>query len=183
VERPEALAGDGVALRPLRDDDAPAYAAAFRDDPELGILIGIERDPDEAWVRERIASADQRAAFTLAITADGSDAFRGVVAVHAVERDHGRAEVGFWLAPKGRGTGLGTRAVSLVIGWLFEQQGMRRIEMTTTPENGGALVLAQRLGFTQEGVLRQRDVERGRAVDIVWFGLLRDEWSRRQRNR
>ena len=174
MERPEALAGDGVVLRPLREDDAPAYAAAFRDDPELGIAIGTPTDPDEARIRERIAA--DRDGFELAITADGSGAFCGVIAIHHIEPDHGRAEVGFWLAPQARGRGLGTRAVALVVGWLFERQGLRRLEMTTTPENGGALVLARRLGFTQEGVLRQRDVERGRGVDIVWFGLLRDEW-------
>jgi RimJ/RimL family protein N-acetyltransferase len=49
--------------------------------------------------------------------------------------------------------------------------------MTTTPDNAGALVLARRLGFEQEGILRQRAIERGRAVDLVWFGLLRDEWQ------
>jgi RimJ/RimL family protein N-acetyltransferase len=36
--------------------------------------------------------------------------------------------------------------------------------------------LARRLGFTREGVLRKRNVERGRRVDVVWFGVLREEW-------
>jgi RimJ/RimL family protein N-acetyltransferase len=178
VQPPQGLAGDGVTLRSLREDDAPAYAAAFREDPELGRLVGAETDPDAAAVRERIADAAQRAGFELAIADGASDAFRGVVAVHSVEPDHGRAEVGFWLVPQARGAGLGARAVALVVGWLFEQ-GMRRVEMTTTPDNGGALVLARRLGFEQEGVLRQRAIERGRPVDIVWLGLLRDEWRPR----
>jgi len=52
------------------------------------------------------------------------------------------------------------------------------IELTTTPDNAGAIALAERLGFVREGVLRRRVVERGRAVDIVWFGLLREEWAR-----
>jgi RimJ/RimL family protein N-acetyltransferase len=175
VEPPQALAGDGVRLRPLREDDAPAYAAAFRDDPQLGRLVGTEKDPDEAAARERIADAEQRGGFELAITADGSDAFCGLVAVHSIELAHGRAEVGFWLAPGARGARLGTRAVALVVDWLFDGAGLRRVEMTTTPDNAGALVLARRLGFEEEGVLRQRAIERGRAVDIVWFGLLRDE--------
>src|SRR4051794_41533542 len=59
IELPASLSGDGVALRRLRAGDAPAYAAAFRDDPELGRLIGTESDPDEARVRER-ALADRR---------------------------------------------------------------------------------------------------------------------------
>jgi RimJ/RimL family protein N-acetyltransferase len=174
VQAPAALSGDGVALRPLREDDAPAYAAAFRDDPDLGRLVGAEKDPDEATVRRRLG--EDRGGFELAITADRSDAFRGVVAVHRIEPDHGRAEVGFWLVPQARGAGLGPRAVALVVDWLFDHEGLRRIEMTTTPDNTAAVVLARRLGFTQEGVLRQRDIERGRPVDIVWLGLLRDEW-------
>jgi [ribosomal protein S5]-alanine N-acetyltransferase len=178
VQPREALAGDGVRLRPLREDDAPAYAGAFRDDPDLGRLLGTENDPDEAAVRDRIANAGQRGGFELAITADGADAFCGVVSVHRIEVGHGRAEVGFWLVPQSRGAALGARAVRLVLRWLFDEAGLRRVEMTTTPDNGGALALARRLGFQHEGVLCQRDIERGRAVDIVWLGLLRDEWQR-----
>lgn len=177
MQAPASLAGDGVALRALRPADAPAYAAAFRDDPQLGTLIGIEHDPDEEAVLERIARAQDRAGFELAITAGASDAFCGVAIVHTVAPEHGRAEVGFWLAPHARGAALGLRAVRLLVDWLFGQAGLRRIEMTTTPDNRGALVLAERLGFTQEGVLRRRAIERGRPVDIVWFGLLREEWG------
>jgi RimJ/RimL family protein N-acetyltransferase len=49
--------------------------------------------------------------------------------------------------------------------------------MTTIPENQIVPALARRLGFRQEGILRRRNVERGRRVDIVWFGLLREEWQ------
>jgi RimJ/RimL family protein N-acetyltransferase len=48
--------------------------------------------------------------------------------------------------------------------------------MTTTPNNAGAAAVAERLGFVREGVLRRRNVERGRRVDLVWFGLLQEEW-------
>ena len=41
IDVPETLPGD-VLLRRLRPDDAPAYAAAFGDDPELGRLLGME---------------------------------------------------------------------------------------------------------------------------------------------
>lgn len=51
-----------------------------------------------------------------------------------------------------------------------------RVEMTTTPENPAVPALARRLGFTQEGVLRARNIQRGQRVDIIWFGVLREEW-------
>ena len=173
---PAELAGDGVVLRPLRPDDAPEFAAAFADDPELGALVGFEEDPDEDWFRDSF-DGEQRPGFQLAVTAGGSDTFLGLVIVHHVEAEQGRAEVGFWLAPQARGAGLGRRAMSLLVDWLFDHQQLRRLELTTTPDNAGALALAESLGFTREGVLRQRVVERGKEVDIVWFGLLRKEWA------
>jgi RimJ/RimL family protein N-acetyltransferase len=48
--------------------------------------------------------------------------------------------------------------------------------MTTTPDNPTVPPLARRLGFTREGVLRLRNLERGERVDLIWFGLLREEW-------
>ena len=173
---PVRLAGDGVVLRPLRRDDARAFATAFADDPRLGAWVGFEEDPDEDWFRESLDS-DERPGFQLAVTADGSDAFLGIVIVHHVEAEQGRAEIGFWLTRAARGAGLGRRAVTLLVDWLFDHPWLRRLELTTTPDNDGALALARSLRFTREGVLRQRRVERGRAVDIVWFGLLREEWA------
>ena len=173
---PAELAGDGVVLRPLRPDDAPEFAAAFADDPELGALVGFEEDPDEDWFRDSF-DGEQRPGFQLAVTAGGSDTFLGLVIVHHVEAEQGRAEVGFWLAREARGAGLGRRAMTLLVDWLFDHPWVRRLELTTTPANAAALALAESLGFTREGVLRQRVVERGKAVDIVWFGLLREEWA------
>jgi ribosomal-protein-serine acetyltransferase len=63
-----------------------------------------------------------------------------------------------------------------VLDWLFAQPWVRRVELSTTPNNAGAMALAERLGFKHEGTQRRRDVERGVAVDIVWYGILRDEW-------
>ena len=172
IELPASLKGNGVTLRRLRSGDARAYAAAFKDDPELGRLIGTETDPDEARVRDR-ATADRR--FELAIT-DADDAFAGMVLLHSLDERHRHCEVGFWLVPAARGIGLATRAVRLVVSWAFEELDVLRVEMTSTPDNAGVFALAERLGFTHEGVLRKRNVERGQRVDVVWFGVLREEW-------
>src|SRR5699024_6519073 len=91
----------------------------------------------------------------------------------------GFRETGFWLVPAARGRGIGASAVALLVGWAFSELDMLRVEMTTTPENAAVPALARRLGFTHEGVLRRRNIERGERVDIVWFGLLREEWRER----
>jgi len=181
IELPDRLADAPVALRPMRPEDAAPYAAAFRDDPDLGALLGAEDDPDEESVRERARGQRERAeqgrGAVLAIADPATDAFWGAVTLHSFDWHSRRCEVGFWVVPAVRGRGVGSGAVALALSWAFGDLDLLRVEMTTTPENPAVPGLAARLGFTREGVLRGRNIERGRRVDIVWFGLLREEWT------
>ena len=166
----------------MRSDDAALYAAAFREDPELGARLGAEQDPDEGSVLAGVEGQGRRAedgrGIELAIAEPTSDAFCGAVTLHSFDWHSRRCEVGFWVVPAARGRGVGSGAVALALSWAFQDLDLLRIEMTTTPENPAVPALARRLGFSHEGVLRARNIERGRRVDIVWFGLLREEWAR-----
>jgi RimJ/RimL family protein N-acetyltransferase len=183
IELPESLSDGDVVLRRLRAADAEAYVAAFRADRDLGRLLGLEADPDEAKVRERAERLPQRAAegvvVELAAAEAADDAFLGSMILHSFDWTHRRCEVGFWLVPAARGRGVGRRAVALAVGWALGELDLLRVEMTTTPDNDAVFALARSLGFTQEGVLRRRNVERGVRVDVVWFGVLREEWAGR----
>jgi RimJ/RimL family protein N-acetyltransferase len=171
IELPDRLEGDGFVLRPLQAADAAAYAAAFSQDPELGRLLGVDQDPDEEAARGRVGRAGE-----LAIADAQTDAFLGWLILHSFDERHRHCEVGFWLVPAARRRGLGTAAVKLIVAWAFRELDVLRVEMTTTPDNAAVDALAARLGFTREGVLRKRNVERGQRVDVVWYGVLREEW-------
>ena len=183
IELPERLGDEHVVLRPLRAEDVAPYAAAFRADPALGRLLGMEQDPDEAGVRNSVERSPQRAAdgsvATLAVADPQTGGFWGAVIMHSFEWHHRRCEVGFWLIPEVRARGVGSRAVAMAVSWAFETLDLLRVEMTTTPENEAVGPLARRLGFAHEGVLRRRNVERDQRVDVEWFGLLREEWAAR----
>jgi [ribosomal protein S5]-alanine N-acetyltransferase len=180
LEPPETLTDGTLVLRALRPADAPGYAGAFSADPDLGRLLGVERDPDEASIRSRIEgqleTAERGAAVEFAIADASSDALWGSVIMHSFDWHHRRCELGFWLVPAARGRGVGSGAVALAVSWAMSNLSLLRVEMTTTPDNAPVFALARRLGFVQEGVLRRRNVERGQRVDVVWFGLLREEW-------
>ena len=174
---PEGLERDGVALRRLRARDAGAFAAAFREDPELGILIGADEDPTENGVRRFIARQPglrARGEFLgLAVTDDTRRPFLGHVMLHTFAWRHRRAEIGYWLTPAARGRGVGTKAVGLLVDWAFDALELERIEITTTPDNGPARALATTLGFQEEGVMVGRNLERGRRVDVMILARLR----------
>ena len=174
---PEGLERDGVALRRLRARDAGAFAAAFREDPDLGILIGADEDPTENGVRRFIARQPglrARGEFLgLAVTDDTRRPFLGHVMLHTFAWRHRRAEIGYWLTPAARGRGVGTTAVGLLVDWAFDALELERIEITTTPDNGRARALATTLDFQEEGVMVGRNLERGRRVDVMILARLR----------
>jgi RimJ/RimL family protein N-acetyltransferase len=168
---PEGLERDGVALRKLRARDAAPWVAAFREDPQLGVNVGAEEDPTEAWVRRFIARQPRLRAqghyLGLAVTDATGRPFLGHAMLHSVAWHHKRAEVGYWLVPAARGRGIGKAAVGALVDWAFDALDLDRMEITTTPENAAARALAASLGFVQEAIMVRRNLERGRRVDIV----------------
>ena len=174
---PEDLSRDGVHLRRLRARDAAPFAQAFREDPRLGVLIGADEDPTEVAVRRFIARQPRLRArgefLGLAVTDAGGRPFLGHVMLHTLDFKHRRGEVGYWLVPGARGRGTGRTAVCLLVDWAFARLDLERLEITTTPDNTAARALARSLGFVEEGIMRARNLERGRRVDVVLLARLR----------
>jgi [ribosomal protein S5]-alanine N-acetyltransferase len=174
---PDGLARDGVVLRRLRGRDAVPFVAAFADDPRLAERVGVEREPTEGSVRRFIARQPRVRArgehLSLAVSDSPRGAFLGLVMLHSIVWRHRRAEVGYWLVPAARGHGVGRAAVSLLADWALTELPLDRLEITTAPDNAPALGLARTVGFEQEGILRSRNHERGRRVDVVMLARLR----------
>ena len=155
---------------------------AFTDDPDLGRRLGFDTDPTTAELGASLAGVAARArdgqAVELAIVAAADQRFLGSVLLFGFSQRHRRCEIGFWVVPGARRAGVARRAVTLAVDWCLDGPRLERIEMTTTPENDVIPAFAQRLGFSYEGRLRQRNRERGARIDTLWFGLLADEWPR-----
>jgi RimJ/RimL family protein N-acetyltransferase len=115
-------------------------------------------------------------------------AFQFVVALKSAERAIGtcllfrfeegsaRAELGYALGRAHWGQGFMQEALTALLGSAFGTMGLRRLEAEVDTTNRSSARLLQRLGFTKEGLLRQRWVTKGKAKDVEVYGLLRNEW-------
>ena len=181
---PDKIEGTVVSLRALELGDLAAYAQAFVDDPALGPAWGIEEDPDEVELQRRLGNAEEGLRegrwVEFAVIDHQSDRYAGGVILHSFDWRHEHAEVGLWLLQEFRGGGRATEAVRLVVDWAFSKLGLHRVEMITLPamrDFDRVLALAQRLGFQREGLMRERNFERGKRLDTVMLAVLRGEWE------
>ena len=69
-----------------------------------------------------------------------------------------------------------SEALACLISFAFAEMGIRRIEAEVDLRNEPSTRMMDRMGFTKEGLLRQRWVAKGEVRDVEIFGLLRTEW-------
>ena len=86
------------------------------------------------------------------------------------------AEVGISLVPEARSQGVGTAALSLLVEFGFERWNLHRLHLIVLASNEGARRAYQKVGFVEEGRLREHAWVVGRWDDEVRMGLLRADW-------
>jgi RimJ/RimL family protein N-acetyltransferase len=183
IPRPPTLPTERLQLRDLRVADATAVAAGAGDRRVARFLIQVPSPyPMELarrWVRHRIEWWELGRGVTYAITlADEPDMLLGTVSLRRYARDR-RAELGYWLAAPAWGHGFATEAAEAAVDFGFRELGLHRIYAQVLAGNRASLNVLDKIGMVGEGVKRQHVSKAGRLHDVVLYGLLRDEWSRR----
>lgn len=176
----EVKAGPGLTLRPLRLRDARALFA----------LVEANRDRLRRWLPwpDANRTVQDSRAFVLRVRALARrgaaqsyglwwrDHLVGVVGFVWIDAPNATAGIGYWLDAAAEGHGLMTRAVAALVRHGFRDLGLTRIEIRAGVRNLRSRAIPRRLGFRQEGVLRQVERLADRTVDHAVYALLADEW-------
>ena len=86
-----------------------------------------------------------------------------------------RTEFGYWVAREERGRGIAPRALLLLARWVVENTGAKRLQLHADVENIASQRVAEKAGFTREGVQRGWLEVRGERRDMVSYSLLAEE--------
>lgn len=168
-----------LLLRALRESDADALFAMFSD---WEVMRYWSRGPwtDRGEALEHIARMNQGRAnveyYPWAIATQGDDALIGTMSLFDIQREHGRAQVGYSLLPSQQGKGYATEALRAALHVAFEALGLQRIEIDIDPANVTSRRLVERCGAKLEGHFRRRWFVHGQWADSVMYGLLREDF-------
>ncbi|WP_059045649.1 GNAT family N-acetyltransferase [Paenibacillus rubinfantis] len=105
------------------------------------------------------------------------DQLVGAIGFVHINRMDQTTEIGYYLAQEYEGQGIISRCCREIIKYVFEELGLHRIEIRVHPDNTRSRNIPERLGFVQEGILRQAERFVDRYMDKVIYGLLKEEWN------
>ena len=180
-----SLSTPRLQLREIVASDAPAVLAIHGDrdamkwfgtDP-LADLEAAEKVIAGFANMRTLPSPGVRWGIVHADPARGS-ALLGTCGVFRWNRGWRSCLTGYELARHAQGQGFMTEALRAAYAWAFAQMAIERIEAQVHPLNAPSLALLKKLGFVEEGLLREAGLWLGERRDLVQLGLLKREFVR-----
>ncbi len=105
------------------------------------------------------------------------DEIVGIGGFNAINSASKTAYIGYWLGQEYQGNGIMTRVAKALTDYALTELKLNKVEIRVATENHKSRSIPERLGYTQEGTIRQAEWLYDRYVDHVVYGMLANEWT------
>lgn len=157
-----------LRLRAPAGRDVDAIMAACQDAESARwttVPQPYRRSHAEAFVHEHAARRWAHGEGVVFVIADRADAACGTIELR-LSADPVVAEVGFLVAPAARGRGYAAAALRALAGWGYAALGLQRVEWRAHVGNTASRRVAEKAGFTVEGIARAGLAHHGQRRDV-----------------
>lgn len=166
--------GDGAALCEAVSESLPELRRF------LGALPWVAAEPSaessEAWCRRSQANFLARTDLPFLMFERASGRLLGATGLHRPDWSLPRLEVGYWCRTRALGQGWVSEAVRAIAAYAFDQAGAVKVDLVTDEEHLASRRVAERCGFTLEGVLRHASRNpAGELRNLCLYARLRDD--------
>ena len=169
------------SLRPMGMDDVDRISSWFSDFDDVALFernLPVPVSPEyvrETW-KTALAFADPpRALWFIAEDQDNTPA--GVCGLQSINYIHGDAVIPIFVGPDVRRKGLAVAISISVIDLAFYKLRLHRVTTFFREDNDATRAITSKLGFQEEGRLRQASYSDGAHKDMIQVGLLKSDWE------
>jgi RimJ/RimL family protein N-acetyltransferase len=164
------LRGERLCLRTIAPEDYE-FVHKHWNDPSIRYGAPMPTPFSKGEIGGFVENADDAVQFLPCD--DGSPV--GYVMLFDIEKEAGHGELGYWIVPDERGNGYATEAADLCLKHAFDDRGLHKVLARVFEGNDGSIRVLEKLGFEQEGLLREQHYVDGKYADMRLYGLLASE--------
>lgn len=179
------LKGNQITLRKLKRSDAADMQRVInhKDIAKWTILIPHPYTLAEArkFIAKCIRHYSKKTAYPLAISSNETGKVIGLIGLNDINVGNKRAELGYWLGKRYWNRGITTEAIGLICKFAFEKLRLHKVFAVTFERNAASHKVLQKNGFKLEGKLREDYYLYRRWHDMLYWGLLKREFKRRNK--
>jgi len=132
------------------------------------------RDDAEKYFASMEPEVDKGKMLRMSIFVEFSGEYCGSIGLH-IEREHGRAELGYWIGVPFWGHGYASEAASAIVAYGIQTLGLNRIFATVFAGNTASRRVAEKSGMKYEGCMRQHVNKWGKYLDVEIYAVLASE--------
>jgi len=168
-------------LQPIAQQHLASIASWYQNIDELSLIESNLPLPVNAqalevlWQRDLEQTAP-RSSYLYTICNETDEAV-GFTGLQEINLTNGCAVVFVFVEKNNRRYGLGLRSLALLLDMAFEQLRLHRVTTYVNSTNLPSRSLIRRIGFTDEGCMREACFYNGEYHDVDIVGMLANEWQ------
>lgn len=169
------IEGEKIDLKTIEEEDVEFLRDGINN-PDIRTYLTANRPINLTQQKdffENVVSSEKP--ITLAITDESG--IVGIISLEESDKEIQVAKIGIWIAEAYHSNGYGTEAVELITDYGFNELGIHRIYAHVYEGNEASRRIWEKLGFKNEGTLREHIFRKGRFEDADIYGVLKHEWS------
>lgn len=169
-----------IYFRKMMEDDIPIYHQ-WRNDPDVMRTTSPYLDvytfaETQAFVEQVILGSGTSKSYM--IIEKQTQAPIGITSLVQIDRKNRNAECIIDIGDKEYwGKGYGTEALSLLLDYAFSEMNLHRVSLQVFAFNLKAISMYRKIGFKQEGILREFLFREGAWHDLIQMGILKHEYN------
>ena len=173
--------GEKVSLRAIERTDLERYVEWFND-PEvtenLMRHLPMSMAAEERWFEDLQKQPEESRPLAIEARDGNGWVHIGGAGLHDIDWQARNTELGISIGDKRYwGRGFGTDVIRALLRHAFETLNLHRVFLRVYEHNERALAVYRRVGFKDEGRLRQHSYRHGSYRDMLFMGILRSEWE------
>ena len=177
-EKDSRLTNGVITLRPYRVNDSDSVYEAVRESiSELSVWMywcrsDYSLEETRTWIESQPGKWEKGEEYNFAISHNAGGLYLGGCGLTVIDRGCGTANLGYWVRTSQTNKGIAEAATLLLVQFAFKELKLNRVELTIAVDNQASLRVADKVGATREGILRNRVIKNGIPCDAVIFSFI-----------